>query len=349
MQLTDHYVLQQALAWLQDDQPIWLCTIVATYGSAPRPIGSLFATDGHDRVGSISGGCLEEAFVTKLKEAASNNCSLDKSDLGELAEGESVFTEAVHLFSYGNHIGDKGSVLELPCGGTITLLIERLQPDQVTLHQFTQWVELAEYKKPFQRQVCLRTGQVSLQTDMSALSLQLSQIGTGACVSEVSVTLSYSHVWQLLILGISQVSYHVAQLGITAGYEVKICDMREELQDAWHFTAKQGGVDVTWLSPDLFVDQYCDEQTAVLALAHDPRIDDIGLMGALESSAFYIGAMGSVRTSEKRVERLHRIGEYENDTVARLHAPIGLDIGSKTPMEIAIAIMADIIAHKNKL
>ncbi|EAS43940.1 XdhC family protein [Photobacterium profundum] len=331
MQLTDHYVLQQVFAWLKDNQPVWLCTIVATYGSAPRPIGSLFATNGHDRIGSISGGCLEESFVAMLKE-----------------EG-SVFNEAASLFSYGNHITDQGSVLELPCGGTITLLIERLQPDQVTLHQYAQWVELAEYKKPFQRQVCLRTGQVTLQTDIDFLSLQPSKMGTGASVSDVSVTLYYSHVWQLLILGISQVSYHVAQLGLMAGYEVKICDMREELKDAWHFAAKQGGVDITWLSPDLFVDQYCDKQTAVLALAHDPRIDDLGLMGALESSAFYIGAMGSLRTSEKRVERLHRIGEYDYDTLVRLHAPIGLDIGSKTPMEIAIAIMADIISHKNKV
>ena len=99
-----------------------------------------------------------------------------------------------------------------------------------------------------------------------------------------------------------------------------------------------------WCDPERFVERHATARSAVLALAHDPRIDDAGLMAGLESDAFYLGAMGSVRTSARRLERLQRIAEASQAQLARIHAPIGLPIGSKTPIEIAIAVLAEVIA-----
>ena len=126
-----------------------------------------------------------------------------------------------------------------------------------------------------------------------------------------------------------------------------MCDVRENYSQSWRWTAAEGGIDVEWCSADAFVERYTNAYTAVLALAHDPRVDDMGLMGALESNAFYIGALGSHANSDRRRERLMRIGEYTQAELARLHAPIGIAIGSKTPFEIAIAVIAEVIAVKN--
>ena len=158
------------------------------------------------------------------------------------------------------------------------------------------------------------------------------------------VRLSYAQRWRLLLLGISQVSEQVARLGQAAGFEVRLCDTREPYRRDWHWGPEQGGIAVEWCDPERFVERHATARSAVLALAHDPRIDDAGLMAGLESDAFYLGAMGSVRTSARRLERLQRIAEASQTQLARIHAPIGLPIGSKTPIEIAIAVLAEVIA-----
>ena len=140
------------------------------------------------------------------------------------------------------------------------------------------------------------------------------------------------------------VEQQVARLGQAAGFEVRLCDTREPYRRDWHWGPEQGGIAVEWCDPERFVERHATARSAVLALAHDPRIDDAGLMVALESEAFYLGAMGSVRTSARRLERLQRIAEASQTQLARIHAPIGLPIGSKTPIEIAIAVLAEVIA-----
>ena len=322
MQLTDIEVIKKANAWLSQNKACWLCTILHTYGSAPRPIGSLFLTDGIQRTGSISGGCLEDAFVEMLNK--------------------SYFKNSCQTFIYGKHTEDENIVRELPCGGTITLLIEHLKPTKSTIEHIKQWLELAVNKKPLTR-----------HTDLHSQNKEISNIvedhQPAIIQNEDKIQLTYFHVYSLLLIGIGQVTEQIARLGLLAGFDVKVCDMRRELAESWNFDKENSGVDITWMSPDLFVEKYANRHSAVLALAHDPRIDDVALMSVFDTAAFYIGAMGSNKTSIARIQRLKDICEITNQQLTRLHAPIGLNIGSKTPVEIAISTLADIIRVRHNI
>ncbi|OUS32157.1 xanthine dehydrogenase [Thalassotalea sp. 42_200_T64] len=322
MQLTDIHVIKKANDWLSQKKPIWLCTILNTYGSAPRPIGSIFVTDGEKRYGSISGGCLEDVFVEMI------------------AQGQ--FQLPSQTFIYGKHGTEQNIVRELPCGGTIKLLVEKLLPSAENKSHIQQWLSFAEAQQPFYREVFL-------DEELRTISPIGQQATEQIITTEQSITLAYAQIYRLLLIGIGQVTEHVAQLGLLAGFDVKVCDMRKELASSWRFNKANGGVDVIWMSPDLFIDKYVNHRSAVLALAHDPRIDDVALMNVFASEAFYIGAMGSQRTTDTRNERLQRICELSEQQLSRLHAPIGLNIGSKTPVEIAISTLADIIRVRHQI
>lgn len=314
MNALDKHVLLDCQTWLHQGKSVWLCTILSTYGSAPRPVGALFATDGDIRSGSVSGGCIEDAFMKLIQQH-----ELDKP---------------LQVFDYGTHLATNGSQYELPCGGHISLLIEHLYPDDCYL--VDSWLTAAEQTPAFIRAINIETEQRNIVSGTDTTPYPSPWL-----------TVHYQQHWQLLLLGISQVSEEVARLAVRAGFTVRLCDIRENYSQSWRWTAAEGGIDVEWCSADAFVERYTNVYTAVLALAHDPRVDDMGLMGALESNAFYIGALGSHANSARRRERLMRIGEYTQSQLARLHAPIGIAIGSKTPFEIAIAVIAEVIAVKN--
>ncbi|GLS91920.1 hypothetical protein GCM10007916_29900 [Psychromonas marina] len=323
MQTTDIDVLEGISNWINSDQDFWLCSIISTYGSSPRPIGSIFAWNGKHKLGSISGGCLEEAFIAKLNRLEFNRYPCQ--------------------FTYGQDLVSQNETSELPCGGSIQLLIEHITPTADHKLHIQSWLALLTMRLPFYRTVSLVDGTLSLDESTNINS------STDVSITEHEIQFCYLQVWRLLILGISHVSECTARLAKMLGFSIQVCDMREELASSWHFDKSQGGVDITWQCPDVFVEQWVDKQTAIVALAHDPRIDDIGLMSALESNAFYIGAMGSVKTTQKRVERLQRVGEISVPSLQRLNAPIGVDIGSKTPMEIAVSILAEVVATKNNI
>ncbi len=322
MQINNDDVIATAHNWLTQKKDIWLCTILSTYGSAPRGVGSVFLTDGHVRVGSISGGCLEDAFVKMI--------------------GQGRFTHDNEIFVYGNHLSDADIVRELPCGGTIRLLVERFQTATSSQDYLVKWAEMQKGEKAFNRTISLVSGdkQLNFMPDKTQLNVE---------ENKEQVVISYAQAFSLLLVGIGPVTQYIAQFGLQAGFNVRVCDMRRELADSWAFAKLDGGVDIDWMSPDLFVEKYATSHSAVLALAHDPRLDDAALMEVFATDAFYIGAMGSKRTSANRLERLERICEITPDQLNRLHAPIGLHIGSKTPVEIAISTMADIIRVKNQI
>jgi xanthine dehydrogenase accessory factor len=217
---------------------------------------------------------------------------------------------------------------ELPCGGRIQLCIEKLSV------QALDWLlELQgnlHFQRPCRRQLDLHSGLSRLLPAAAGDAVQL---------QDHYLLLDYGSQWSLLLLGASPVAVEVARLGSACGYQVRLCDMREEFVRDWPLAE----VPVEQQLSSVFVQKYANERCAVLALAHDPRVDDIGLMQALGGPGFYIGAMGSKRTSQKRRERLQRSGSISEAQLQRLHAPVGLNIGSKTPAEIAVAIMADII------
>lgn len=319
MQAVDSEVLNQIQQWLADGQKCWLGTVVETWGSSPRPVGSLLTCNPHGQiVGSLSGGCVEDDLLDKLTQ-------------GELA------AEQAQFFSYGVTPQDTER-FGLPCGGHLNIVVEPLTPDAQTKAHFTQLTSALASRELVQRQLDLAKGQFSATT----VSKHQELIWDAA---NQQLTHTYGPAHQLFIIGAGMVSQYLAQMALMLDYQVTVCDPREHLLDDFPVT----GVTKVQDMPDDAVRKHAgDSASAIVALTHDPRIDDMGLLEALETDAFYIGAMGSSRTSANRRERLLALDVASAD-LDKLHAPIGLSIGSKTPPEIAIAILAEITAVRKKV
>ena len=313
MQTIDQDVLEHALTWLEDSQP-WLCTIVKTVGSSPRPPGSIVAIcDDGRQIGSVSGGCVEEHLLERL------------------ANGE-IPDDRPQLLEYGV-TAEENERLGLPCGGRIQLLLQRLtEADRPWLSRLR---EALEDRRCLERRLDLTTGTTRLIpveqfTDLNIQDDQLSQC--------------FGPRMRMLLVGAGELARNLAELGLAMDYEVLVTDPRQQFLAQWEGPAAKliDGM------PDDAVRQYAaDAHSIVITLTHDPRIDDMALMEALESDAWYVGALGSQRTTEKRLARLVQLDIAQSD-IAKLHAPVGLDIGSKTPIEIAVAIMAELTRLKRK-
>ena len=319
MQAVDEEVLNQVHEWLQGDRSCWLATVVETWGSSPRPVGSLLAcdTEGHI-VGSLSGGCVEDDLLEKLKN-------------GELA------AEKAQFFHYGVTT-EEAEKFGLPCGGSLYIVIEPLTPDAGHKAHFAQLRERLSNRQCVRRTVDLKAA------SFSATDVERHEPLTWNADSEV-LSHTYGPRYQLFIIGAGMVSKYLAEIAQTLDYQVTVCDPRDHLLDDFGVS---GVVLVNDMPDDAVKAHANDPASAIVALTHDPRIDDMGMMEALTTDAFYIGAMGSTRTSASRRERLKAL-ELSDAEIDRLHAPIGLPIGSKTPPEIAIAILAEITAvRKNQ-
>lgn len=314
MQAVDQQVLGQARDWLDGGEPCWLATVVATYGSSPRPVGSLLTCNRQGRlVGSLSGGCVEDDLLEKLTT-------------GVLAG------EATRFFRYGE-TDEEAEQLGLPCGGHLDIVIEPLRPDEATRRHFASLTDRVFRRRCVERTVNLGTGAFACRAVERHAPVAYDHDG-GVLVQ------TYGPQYQLFIIGCGMVSRYAADIGAALGYDVTICDPRADVLD--NFDA--GGARKIRDMPDDAIREHAnDPYTAIVALTHDPRIDDMGLMEAVKTDAFYIGAMGSARTSANRRARLATLDLTEAE-LARLHAPIGLPIGSKTPPEIAVAILAEITA-----
>ncbi len=318
MQAVDTEVLNQVAAWLESDRPCWLATVVQTWGSSPRPVGSLFAcdADGHV-VGSLSGGCVEDDLLEKLTR-------------GELAATEAQF------FQYGI-TAEETEKLGLPCGGHLFIVVEPLDTTTHTRHHFEHLKHRLGDRRTVKRQVDLK------HRTFSFTDVEHHEPLEWDATNEVLVH-TYGPRYQLFIIGAGMVSKYLADIAQNLDYEVTVCDPRAHLLDDFNVA----GVRLIRDMPDDAVRQHAaDSSSAIVALTHDPRIDDMGLMEALKTDAFYVGAMGSSRTSASRRERLAAL-QLSQAEIERLHAPIGLPIGSKTPPEIAIAVIAEITAVRAK-
>lgn len=316
MQHLDLQVVEQALDWSRSGETVWLCTVLATFGSSPREPGSLLVARGDGRhLGSLSGGCVEEDFIERLKA------------------GE--FADAVTLLRYGDPQGSAaGARIALPCGGILKVLVERLLPDATTLDQLGVMQETLSGQRHLIRQVQLSDGQVRFLAD-DGLGPRVAELP-----AEEAVQLRIGPAARLILAGLSPVALICAEFARTLGFEVILCDPREEQLVGFDVP----GIVVQPLLPSRFItDGGCHPATAVVALTHDPRIDDLAMIEAVRTPAFYIGVMGSRQTSRARAERLRRSGGLSDAEIARIHMPIGLALGSKTPAEIALAVMADVV------
>ena len=311
MDSIDLEVLKSVSAWIAAGQRCELVTVVKTWGSSPRPIGATLAICEDGRVvGSVSGGCIEDDLIARVRE-------------------HGITRSAPELVSYGIS-ADEAHRFGLPCGGTIELAIEPLHADS----RIDELLARLDQHELLERRLDLASGSVTL-----------SRAAPGAVqhVSDNVLSTIHGPRWRLFIIGAGQLSRFLAQIASAMDYYVTVCDPREQYRAGWQLP----GVQLVHMMPDdLVIEARLDQRSAVVALTHDPKLDDLALMEALKSDAFYVGAIGSRVNNAKRRERL-KLFDLSDEQLARLHGPIGLYIGSKTPAEIAISILAELTAIKN--
>lgn len=327
MQNPDHQVLSQVAKWVEAGEMCWLCTVVKTWGSSPRPIGSLFCCNSEGLIaGSLSGGCVEEDLLEKLQN-------------GDLAQ------TIPEVLVYGKSQAESDR-FGLPCGGQLHIIIEpfpKKDADATTkrTHALKHLVDRLDKRLCVERRLNISSGEFTLEDKDRFRHLVLEgdlDSDTSTSPDDHFMVQTHGPRYQLFLIGAGQVSIYLAQMALALDYHVVVCDPRETMIEQWPVE----GAQLINLMPDDAVRKFADDRfSAIIALTHDPRIDDMGLMEALKTKAFFIGAMGSKRTSEKRRERLLQL-ELTEAEIARLHAPVGLSIGSKTPAEIAIAILAQL-------
>lgn len=313
MDSLDHQVLDAAQRWAEDGFGIVLVTVARTWGSAPRPPGAWMVVRDDGRVaGSVSGGCIEDDLIRRI------------------GAGEFAGETAPRIVRYGV-TADEARRFGLPCGGTLELVLEPAPA-------YSALADLANR---------IRGGQLALRTVSIATGVVTVSPGSSADVLQWDgETLSTLHgpVWRLLIIGAGQISHYLANMATALGYRVYVCDPRREYTDHWQVA------DTTLLSSmpdDAVTDLALDPHSAVVALTHDPKLDDLALLEALKSPAFYVGALGSQINNDKRRARLLQYFDLSASEVERLHGPVGLPIGSRTPPEIAVSILAQMTAVKN--
>src|SRR6478609_7918553 len=297
MDSVDLDVLRKSAAWVDEGRRVLLVTVVKTWGSSPRPEGALLAVreDGLV-VGSVSGGCIEDDIVDRTRRE------------GQRATKCEVVTYGVSA--------DEARRFGLPCGGTIQLVLEPLTRES-GMRALLREVETGHL--------------VARRLDVASgfATLHPAQPNDGLTFDGRMLRTIHGPRYRMLVIGASQLSKYLAQIAVGLGYDVTICDPRDEYTETWDVAGVR-----------------LDERSAVIALTHDPKLDDLALMEALRSPAFYVGAIGSRANNEKRRERLREF-DLSDAEIARLHGPVGLYIGSRTPPEIAISILAEVTAIKN--
>ena len=311
MDSIDLEVLKTCEQWISQGRRCELVTVIRTWGSSPRPEGATLAVNEDGQViGSVSGGCVEDDLIARVRE-------------------QGIVHTHPEIVTYGI-TADEAHRFGLPCGGTIQLAIEPLSARS----RIGELLTLLSQHQLVARRLDLASSEVSLGPAGAGMAMQ---------VSEAALTTIHGPRWRLLIIGAGQLSGFLAQIAIGMEYQVTVCDPREEYRGSWQVP----GVEVVHEMPDdQVIAMQLDARSAVVALTHDPKLDDLALMEALKSPAFYVGAIGSRANNAKRRERL-KLFDVTDDELARLHGPVGLYIGSKTPAEIAISILAELTAAKN--
>lgn len=312
MDSVDISVLKTLRDWQASNLKIWLVTVIETFGSSPRPKGAMLAlrNDGL-AVGSVSGGCIEDDLVLRAQR-------------GQLP------LDHCAVISYGV-TRDEAQRFGLPCGGTMSLLVEPVQ-NTVWIEQVLQRIQSHQL--------------VKRKLHLNSLKIELGDASLTDNLSFDGETLTTVHGprWRILIIGAGQTSAYLARMAQALDYQVYICDPREEMRQTWDVPDT---IMMTEMPDDAVLTLEVDFCTAIIALTHDPKLDDMALLEALKSPAFYIGALGSKVNNAKRRERL-ALFDLSAGEIDRLHGPVGLSIGSRTPPEIAVSILAQLISVRNK-
>ncbi len=312
MDSLDLQVLQQARDWRREGRPVWLVTVVETWGSAPRPPGALLALrDDGLVVGSVSGGCVEDDLIERVRT------------------GERVARPSEIRYGVTR---DEAARFGLPCGGTLRLVQEPLAD--------AGWIDEV-LARAARHELVART----LDLDTGQVRVGAAARGEAFAFDGRTLRALFGPRWRLLIVGAGQLSRVLAPMALALDFEVTCCDPREEYHLTWDVP---GTIFSQQMPDDLALQMQLDPHSAVVALTHDPKLDDLVLLEALKSPAFYIGALGSRGNTAKRKQRLAEF-DLSPAEIDRLHGPIGLNLGAKTPAEIAVSIAAEIVAVRNQV
>ena len=305
----DLQVLRQVQSWCATGHRVALGTLTRTWGSAPRPPGSSVAIREDGLVaGSVSGGCIEDDLIAKAKAGALTSGWPQVVRYG-------IDADTAHRFG-------------LPCGGMIELVLEPVEART----QLSELLRLLEAGERVQRRLNLASGQVELAPGSLTDELEL---------TDTHLITHHGPSWRMLIVGAGQLTQYLAPMAAALGYEVLVCDPRDEYRTG--FSADPARL-LDGMPDDVVRELKPDGHTAIVALTHDPKLDDLALVEALNSSAFYVGAIGSRVNQSKRKMRLTEHFGLTEAHFARFHGPVGLKNGARTPPEIAVSILAEITA-----
>ena len=311
MDSVDIEVLKSAEAWRKAGRRVALGTIVKTWGSAPRPVGAMVAIRDDGLIaGSVSGGCVEDDLIEKIKS-------------------RSIAARHPQLVTYGV-TNEEATRWGLPCGGTLQVVVEPV----------SEASGIAELLERISRQQLVRR---RLDMESGRATLEPGRWQDVLAFDGKELSAVHGPRWRLVLIGAGQLTRYLAEMARMLDYQVMVIEPREEYFAGWDLP----GVPLDRGMPDdVLREAALDGHCAVIALTHDPKIDDLALMEALKSAAFYVGAIGSKKNNDARRKRLEEF-DLSKDEIARLRGPVGLYIGSKTPPEIAVAILAEMTAVRH--
>jgi len=311
MDSVDLEVLKSSARWLEEGHRALLVTVVKTWGSSPRPEGAMLAVrDDGLVVGSVSGGCIEDDLIDRVRQRGIEQAHPEALKYG-------ISAEEAHRFG-------------LPCGGTIQLVLEPLTPQS----GIAELCNAVEEGRLVARELNMNSGEARLGKALAT---------DGVLFDGERLLTIHGPRYRMLVIGAGQLSRYLCNIAVGLDYQVTVCDPREEYTEEWNIP---GTKIVRTMPDDTVLDMKLDERCAVIALTHDPKLDDLALMEALKTPAFYVGALGSRRNNQARRERLKEF-DLSDTELARLHGPVGIYIGSRTPPEIAVSILAEVTAAKN--
>jgi xanthine dehydrogenase accessory factor len=316
MAVTLENMPERALDWYMAGRGAVLATVVETWGSAPRPVGSQLVISGEGEMdGSVSGGCVEGAVVVEAMDAVES--------------GEAKMLE----FGVSD---DEAFAVGLACGGRIRVWVEpvgKALPEAL----LAELVEARAARRPVAYVVNTGTGARRLE-GREAWPERFRADRSG--IEEDGETFVHVHnpPLRMVVVGAVHIAQALVPMARMAGYDVSLVDPRPAFAQETRFPGE--AVIEDW--PDEALDEIgLDARTAVVTLTHDPKLDDPAISRALRSEIFYLGCLGSSRTHAKRVARLSEAG-FSDEEIAKIHAPVGLDIGARGPAEIAVSILAEV-------
>jgi len=318
----DKDIVKKSIALLSNDQFITLCTVVQTWGSSPRPTGSMMLISQNGNLyGSVSGGCIEDDLLDKY-----NSGYFDESKISSLIYDGTT----------------ENSSIKIPCASILKIIVERIHNSD----------ELKQIHEHLCKDIRV-TRQLNLHTHHS--SIETATIKSKSfSYNENYLIKTFGPQWQILVIGANHITQYVSALAKMLGYKLIICEPRENYRKTFADTENEennqnpdSAYQITTLMPDDAVVKYANNFfNIILSLSHDPKLDDMALMAALELNLFYVGAIGSTRSCDARIQRLQSLNLSE-ESINKLHAPVGLDINSKTPAEIALSIFSELTRLKN--